>query len=226
MMHSLNAGPTGALSKSALVLILGLTVIACVPPRGGPGPRPNQGAAGDGIGVLETSGPQVYVNSRLAASGAVIHNRDHIVTGAASSARVNFNTGGFVQLSENTDPVVEQLWSGVRCVTSILLGKGDIYAATDPCDCVFQSSDVNATCSSTFAASAGAQGTRITLVDGHMSIRRPAPTELRPFEQIAIANGRIAARRLLPAAEVRNVTAWRNRYRFEPVRPVPIAPIE
>src|SRR6185295_8710516 len=109
-----------------LIWIAAIAVVACVPP----GPRPVD--RGGEIGVLATAGSQVFVNGGLAAVGTAIRNGDTVSTGAASSALVNFTTGGVLQLDADTDPTLNQFWSGLQCVIEIVAGSGELYADTDP----------------------------------------------------------------------------------------------
>lgn len=193
-----------------LVFVAAIAVVACVPP----GPRPGPGPS-DGIGVLGTSGPQVFLNGSLAGSGTVIRNRDTVSTGAASSAQVNFRTGGSLQLAANTDPTLSQFWSGLQCVIEIVAGSGDLYADTDPCDCVFRSPGTESTCGSKFAARVERGQTTIILIAGRMSIRRPVATDLRPLEQIVLTRSGIVDRRVLSKSEVSSAIAWRSQYKYD-----------
>ena len=209
-MRRSNEGRPAARLLRRLIWIAAVAVVACVPP----GPRPTPGT-GDEIGVLATAGSQVFVNGSPAAAGAAIRNRDTVSTGAASSALVDFNTGGSLQLNANTDPTLSQFWSGLKCVVEIVAGGGELYAETDPCDCVFRSPETEASCGSTFAARVGGGQTTIVLIAGHMSVRRPVVTDLQPFEQVVVTRSGIVDRRMLSKAEVRNAIAWRFQYKYD-----------
>jgi hypothetical protein len=205
-----NAGRSIPRLLHRLLWIAAVAVAACVPPGPGPGPGPS-----DEIGVLATAGTQVFVNGSLAAAGTAIRNRDTVSTGAASSALVRFKTGGTLQLDADTDPSLSQFWSGLKCVIEIVAGSGDLYADTDPCDCVFRSPDTEASCGSKFAASVAGGQTTIILLSGHMSIRRPVATELRPLEQIVLTRAGIVDRRTLSKAEASRAIAWRSQYTYD-----------
>jgi len=192
-----------------LIWIAAIAVVACVPP----GPRPVD--RGGEIGVLATAGSQVFVNGSLAAAGTAIRNGDTVSTGAASSALVNFTTGGVLQLDADTDPTLNQFWSGLQCVIEIVAGSGELYADTDPCDCVFRSPETEATCGSKFDARVAGGQTTIILLAGHMSIRRPIATELQPLEQIVLTRTGIVDRRQLSKAEASNAIAWRSQYQYD-----------
>ncbi|MGH6893925.1 MAG: PASTA domain-containing protein [Dongiaceae bacterium] len=209
-MRRSNAGRPAARRLRRLIWIAALAVVACVPPGYRPGP-----GFSEEIGVLATSGSQVYVNGMLAAPGTAIRNRDSVSTGAASSALVNFRTGGSLQLDANTDPSLSQFWSGLQCVIEIVAGGGDLYAETDPCDCVFRSPEVESTCSSKFAAKVARGRTTIILIAGHMSIRRPVTADLQPFEQIVVARSGIVDRRMLSKSEANDAIAWRYQYKYD-----------
>lgn len=209
-MRRSNPGRSAPCLLRRLIWVAAIAVVACVPP----GPRPGPGRD-DAIGVLATAGSQVFVNGGLAAPGTVIRNRDTVTTGAASSALVNFTTGGVLQLDADTDPTLSQFWSGLQCVIEIVAGSGDLYADTDPCDCVFRSPETAATCGSKFAASVQGGRTTIVLIAGRMSIRRPVVTELQPLEQIVLSRTGIVDRRQLSKAEVNPAIAWRSQYKYD-----------
>ena len=135
------------------------------------------------------------------ANGSLIRNGDTVSTGAASSALVNFRSGGTLQLDESTDPSLNQFWYAARCVIEIVAGSGELYADTDPCDCVFRTPETEASCGSKFAARVSGGQTTIILLGGHMSIRRPVATELQPLEQIVLTRTGIVDRRTLSKAE-------------------------
>jgi hypothetical protein len=165
--------------------------------------------------VLATAGTQVFVNGGSAAPGAVIRNRDTVSTRAASSALVNFTTGGSLQLNANTDPSLSQFVFAARCVIEIVAGVGELYAETDPCDCVFRSPEAETACGSTFAATVEPGRTTIILIAGHMSVRRPVATELQPLEQIVMTRSSIVERRQLDRSELAAAIAWRSQYKYD-----------
>jgi hypothetical protein len=165
--------------------------------------------------VLATAGAQVFVNGSLVAPGTAIRNRDTVSTGAASSALVNFRTGGSLQLDANTDPTLSQFWSGLQCVIEIVAGSGELYADTDPCDCVFRTPETEATCGSKFAARVQGGQTTIILIAGRMSIRRPVAAELQPLERIVVTRGGIVDRRVLSKSEAADAIAWRSQYKYD-----------
>jgi hypothetical protein len=193
-----------------LIWIAAVAVVACVPPGPRPGPE-----RGDDIGVLATAGSQVFVNGRLAAAGTAIRNGDTVSTGAASSALVDFRSGGEVALAPDTDPSLRQFWYATQCVIEIVAGSGELYADTDPCDCVFRSPEVETACGSKFAAKVEPGRTTIILIAGHMSVRAPVATELQPFEQIVMTRSAIVDRRVLDKSEVRAAIAWRSQYKYD-----------
>jgi len=206
-----NAGRSAPRLPRRLIWIATFALVACVPP----GPRPGPGPGGGEIGVLATAGAQVFVNGSLAAPGTPIRNRDTVSTGAGSSALVNFKTGGSLQLDADTDPTLSQFWSGLQCVIEIVAGGGELYADTDPCDCVFRSPETEATCGSKFAARVQGGQTTIILIAGRMSIRRPVAAELQPLEQIVLTRGGIVDRRILSKAEASDAIAWRSQYKYD-----------
>src|SRR5215469_7797699 len=71
-------------------------------------PANAQGRAGSALATLLVAGPYVSVNGRQTVNGTPIFSGDTILTGPASSARLEFYVGGSVQLDENTGPQVYQ----------------------------------------------------------------------------------------------------------------------
>jgi len=88
------------------------------------------------IGRLRIIGPNVRVNDASAIDGQTITSGDHVTTGAASSAYINFLSGGFIQLDENTDPGFNLVWEKTQCIFLILNHrKGQAFQHTTSSDC-------------------------------------------------------------------------------------------
>jgi len=206
-MRHIRVDRSGLLRR--LVFMAVLLAVACVPPGPPPGPRD------DVIGVLGTSGSQVFVNGDHAAPGTAIRNGDRVSTGAASSAAVNFRSGGSLRLDADTDPTLRQFWSALQCVIEIAAGDGGFDVDSGPCDCVFRTPESESTCGSRFVARVERGQTTIILISGRMSVRRPIATELQPLEQIVLTRGGIVDRRVLSKSETSDAIAWRSQYKYD-----------
>src|SRR5262249_38666347 len=76
--------------------------------------------AGPPVARLSLVGDSVRVNGGPARDGMAIGVGDQIATGPASSARIDWSDGTWLQLDERTDPIV--VWDGA--VLSVNVGYG------------------------------------------------------------------------------------------------------
>ena len=91
-------------------------------PQATPAPGPATGARV--IGALAVSGSAVFLNG-IPVTRGTIHDGDRVTTGAASSALVELEGGGSVQIDENTDPLIhfQLLTEGLCLVVDIATGE-------------------------------------------------------------------------------------------------------
>ena len=192
----------------ALALLLGLTACAAIG-------RPE-------IGMLRAEGPEVFLNGRPAVDGQNIRSGDRVSTGAGSSARVEFFQGGSVQLNESTDPTFEQLVDAVKCVFRVIMSVGEIVVDSGG-SCQFETETPQLAALQNSLADFRVRGNRtiLTLIEGSALISAPVAVEVRPAEQIVVAEGVLLERRFLEPSELRELIAWRNRYVFPPLYQVP-----
>jgi hypothetical protein len=160
--------------------------------------------------MLLVAGPAVMVNGRPAINGMTIGRGDHVTTGPASSARLDFYSGGSVQLDANTDP--EFFGALIRIVT------GQMYSAGEETT-VDVSDGVSLFAQSAFNLRVGSGNDVLTVVSGHVSVVGGQEAAVPGGTQAVIAGGRIVARRVVSPAELGQITAWRHQYRFS--RPGP-----
>lgn len=173
--------------------------------------------------ALAGSVPEVLLNGRLAQNGDGIFAGDTVSTGGNSSAIIAFGDGSFLQLDENTDPILSwQTFNNVRCILAQIF-RGQMYidrsglCAVTPAATVVTNSRVNLYVTQDQSI--------VTLLEGKVSIDRPVSITLAPAQE-AIAQlhppalrGKV--RNLLPA-ELAQRIAWRQRYQFsseQPARP-------
>ena len=128
----------------ALLVLLSLFAVACGPvgsgaQLGGGGFPQGQGVPSNPpsrVGILEVSGPQVFVNGTSAQSGEAISNENRVTTGAGSSGLIDLDTGGSLQLDENTDPLFRfQLLKEGWCLV-VNIASGQIFDDTHSGGCV------------------------------------------------------------------------------------------
>jgi ferric-dicitrate binding protein FerR (iron transport regulator) len=171
-----------------------------------------QGSQREVVGVLGVSGSAVYVNRAPAQSGRMIYSGDEVSTGPASSAIVDFGGGHFLQLDENTDPLFSwRTVDQIRCIF-IQMFSGQAYADSSPLCLATPAVDVVS--GSRINVRAQPQTAIITLLEGHMTPRRPPGRALAAGEELVVEpGGRLELRRLAPEALAARV-AWRQRYRF------------
>jgi hypothetical protein len=190
---------------AAALLLLAWAFVTAVP-----SPADAQGQRGVPIAMLLVAGPSVTVNGRPAINGMTIARGDHVTTGPASSARLDFYSGGSVQLDANTDP--DFFGALIRIVT------GQMYSAGDATT-VDVSDGVSLFAQSAFNLRVGPGNDVLTVVSGHVSVVGGQEAAVPGGTQAVIAGGRIVARRVVSPAEMGQITAWRYQYRFS--RPGP-----
>lgn len=212
---------TGRCQKWLVARLLGTLLMVCYAPSGGAASSEREV-----IGRLLVSNtsagsvPEVLLNGRLAQNGEWIFSGDSVVTGSNSSAIVAFGDGGFLQLDENTDPILSwQTFNNVRCILARIF-HGQMYVdrsglcIESPAATVVANSRVNLYVTQDLSV--------VTLLEGKVSIDRPRSITLAPAQE-AIAQlhppalrGKV--RNLLPA-ELDQRIAWRQRYQFSTEQP-------
>jgi len=167
------------------------------------------------IGVLGTSGSEVFVNHQRVASGTTIYSNDNVSTGPNSSAIIDFSVGGgFLQLDENTDPVFSwDLVEGVRCIFARIL-SGQVYV--DKAEFCLATPAADVVSGSRINVQVTAQQSVITLLQGSLRGTRPRTPTLAPGQEmiadIRETNARIRSLNRTVSSER---VAWLARYRFQ-----------
>lgn len=200
-----------------LGLLAAVALTACVPP-GPPSSRP-----GPEIGTLLVAGPNVFLNGRRARSGLPVFHGDRVSTGAASSARINFNGGGFVELDENTDPFWQWLQEAGRCVIEFVIRFGQVYGESDACALSMVSDTSSALIDTVFHVRVTANRVHFAVLAGRVRILSPQRRIVHSRQQALIRGGRVGVRSLSPA-QFRRLTRWRRRYDFAAGGGVPPEP--
>lgn len=174
--------------------------------------------AGDVIGTLRVSGPNVWLNEAPARDGDQVRLGSTLATGAGSGALVDFEEGGTLQLDENTDPVFEWLEQSKCILIRIFTGQAFLKKGHA---CV-QGPDISLVLDSeaNFLVGEPPAPSRVTLLRGTAAVTAPVRVKLLPGQQLVTAPFRAKPTiRTLSAAELRSVAAWRGEFRFKPLPP-------
>src|ERR1700722_8496175 len=207
----------------APVLLLSFFAAACGPVGSGGQPGGGGFLQGQGVpsnppsrvGMLEVSGSQVFVNGTTAQSGEAIYNGNRVTTGAGSSGLVDLDTGGSLQLDENTDPLFRfQLLKEGWCLV-VNIASGQIFDDTHSGGCVeINTPDGSGVVASSVNVHVGNSGSTWTVLEGAVRLTRPAGTVVRPLESVMVSKGRMVSTRRLSSDEAARMTEWRFKYRF------------
>ncbi len=176
-----------------------------------------QAQTGAPVAALLVSGPYVTVNGRPALNGMSIDSGDRVVTGPGSSARINFFSGGSVQLDANTDPeiygsFVDYLGCWVRVLT------GQLYSDGEGQTICFSHGAEQIVAHSAFNLQVGSGREVVTVASGAVTVAGPQPVTVPAGVQASIADGRVTAQRRVSPAELQRITAWRANFGFAPPR--------
>lgn len=179
--------------------------------------------AGQSIGVLRVSGPNVWLDQVPARDGDPVRIGSSLATGPGSSALLEFRDGGYLQLDENTDPIFEWLAQS-KCILIRIL-KGQAYLKRERA-CVEGpnlSLVLNSEANLRIEAQPGVS--EVTLLRGSAEISVPDRLRLLPGQRFVAGVRTVASLRNLTPNELRSVVAWRGNYRFQPLpAPKPEAP--
>jgi hypothetical protein len=120
-----------------------------------------------------------------------INNGDFVATGPASRARLNFISGGYLQLEENTDPEFwEHLPNAGRCVIEFVLQRGTVSGETGDCDVIATMPDgTEIIIQSKFVLTANLASSVLTILDGQATVRSGRAVQVGTGEQIVISQG-------------------------------------
>jgi hypothetical protein len=169
----------------------------------------------DLIGTLRISGSNVFLNRTEAQNGLRVYNGDNVTTGSNSSAIIEFPTGGFVQLDENTDPIFtwERFQTGICLIIKIL--RGQAWVEESQYCVVLKTPNTDALTNSKVNIKVAPRRSVITVLQGNVTIERPQKLRIQGSEQVAISERGIEAVRKLTKRELRSVVSWRGVYEFQ-----------
>lgn len=188
-----------------LFFFLLLTIAGCLPP----------GQGGKAIGTLRVSGPNVWLNNSQGRDGDTVFAGSTVATGEGSSALVEFQGGGYLQIDENTDPLFDWLAQS-RCIL-IRLIRGQAYLKRERACVEGPNIGLILNSEANIRLDREPNLSEVTLLQGSADVSRPASIRLVPGEQFIVSGRQIAALRHLTPAQLRAVIAWRGHYRFRPL---------
>ena len=163
----------------------------------------------DILGSLEVDGGDALINGSRAYHGARVYDGDVVTTGSATSVRVRFRDGGFVQLDENTDPVFRLFREGGCILVKIATGQAFVDAKRicieDPNLVVVLNSKVNWRVDGPRSA--------VTVIEGSVSVQRPVSIALEQHDQYLVREQKPEGPpRRLTREEAEATARWTERF--------------
>jgi hypothetical protein len=212
--------PLGA--RVAVLTVVFATLGGCLPgpggggaPGGGPSPGPGpRERIGTFIVVYSPVSVKDSAGERAAKPGDPLYNDSKVTTGAGGGARIDITGYGTIDLDERTDPFFEKAREGGCVLLRILYG---LVYATGHNFCVDlppEGADFILNSSANIRVSGSAAV--VTVVDGSARFRRAGLPTLGPGQQATLATGKAPQVVTLTPAQLRSLTAWRQR--FQPIR--------
>jgi hypothetical protein len=167
-----------------LLVVIALTVTACMQMPTVPGPRPGPAPRPAAVGEVRVDAPGVLFNNRAVTGVVPLFIGDHVRTDATGRATIRFNVGGELVLGPNTDPLL-QLVSEAGClgeqlVVYIRTGTFDFFNVSAVCFC----DTANAVCGapeSDFRVVITNAGASITVSRGALRVTVGHPPQQRQY---------------------------------------------
>lgn len=141
----------------------------------------------DTMARLRVDGPNAFINGSRAPHGSYVRDGDTVTTGAATSALLVLNDGGYIQLDENTDPLIRK---GACKFLKILRGR----VLMGGLNCVqFEGGSIlRGTVRSVVQVTVMEHESRVTVLDGTVEMQSPTMAILRRFaEYVATSAGAV-----------------------------------
>jgi beta-lactam-binding protein with PASTA domain len=197
-----------------VLLVLAFSLAACQQPR-----------APEVIGTLKIQGPNVTVNGTSATDGMAFHSGDVVATGPASRARLWLNTGGFIQLEENTDPgIVKTIREGL-CWIIINIRVGMFGAQTGDCGQIAKGPHGNESIVlSQYVLAVSGQASVLSLLAGSAEVRNRRQVRVGEGQQVVMTRDFISDPRRMSGREIQLLVDWLGSFDFTGARPA-IKPI-
>ena len=168
------------------------------------------------IGTMRVAGDHVTVNGRPADDETDIFSGDDVATGPASSALVEFQDGGIVQLDENTDPSWRHTATGPdQCSLAMSMQYGQFYAETKKCALDVDLNALRSQADTRFNLEARNPSlSTLSVLDGRVAVAATQPVVVGEAEQAQIAGNHVVHTAPLSKAQMDAAVAWRSKYSF------------
>ena len=164
------------------------------------------------VGTLEVIGPNAYLNQKKAESGMKLYDGDYLTTGPETSAVVLLESGGYVQLAENTDPVFDYIKNGMQLLVTILSGK--VYTETEKI--CLQSPELTSCNYSKVLIEVAPEETALSLFSGRVEIQIPMGLRLNSGQQVLVKKEGDKEVLNLSGEQVDTLLKWRDDYALAP----------
>jgi len=164
------------------------------------------------VGKLRVAGPSVLLNGKPARDGMKVYFGDHLATGPGSSAMLDFTSGGYLQLDENTDPMFTW-FEEAKCIL-IRMVYGQAYLAKGKV-CV-EGPNINLVLNSEANLHLRGDLTQLTLLRGSATVSRPRALQITPGQLLTARGEKLVGVRNLSPSELAAIISWRRKYKFKP----------
>lgn len=164
------------------------------------------------VGILEVIGPNAYLNEKNAESGMKLYDGDCLTTGPETSAVLLLDSGGYVQLAADTDPVFDYIKNGMQLLVTILSGK--VYTETE--NICLQSPELTACSYSEVLIEVNTEETALSLFSGRTEVEIPTGLRLNSGQRVRVKKEGGKEVFTLSDKIVESLLQWRDDYALAP----------
>jgi len=187
---------------------LALAATGCATNAAGYGPAYELPPIREGtLARLAVDGPNAYLNGERVATGRYVMSGDTVTTGPGTSAMLLLNSGGYIQLDENTDPLFRE---GLCLLIKML--HGQVLFSNVKCQQVEAGTNLAFVAHSVVNLKAGEQETRLTVIDGQVDMTRPIKQPLGRYAEYLAAPKMAPLVTQLTPEQAASRIAWQQRY--------------
>ena len=165
------------------------------------------------VGTLDVVGSAVRVDGKPAVNGQPFRSGQNLSTGPVSTVYLQFPSGGYIQLDENTDPVFTLVWDDAgHCFIDAFQGlQGQAYQLTNPeCRTRFTLMGVSWTHQgeAQFNLRVSGGSAELTVLEGKLVTTGPKRQEFGEGYRITLGRAGIQSVRLLSPEQIRALLQW------------------
>jgi outer membrane protein OmpA-like peptidoglycan-associated protein len=135
-----------------------------------------------------------------------VYTGDEVSTGADSEAYVRFSSGGFIHMSENTDPLFNWISGGACLVVQVFTGQ--VFMEADKV-CV-ETPHLGGVIGSQIALTVTPERTTLTVIEGKVTLQGAAAEVISSRTQVTASLSGVETVRHLSEQELRAVSEWRT----------------